>query len=135
MWEVAGLFFIIYQSLFIPYRICFDAIAEGFLEKVEYMIDTCFILDIFVNFNTGFYKRGTLITGRKEVIKNYITTWFLIDVLASFPYNLLINPDLNLKGMTKADQEAMLKTPQLLKLMKLARFLRFLRLLRVLKLK
>ena len=136
-WEVAGLFFIIYQSLFIPYRICFDAHAEGFLEYVEFIIDVCFILDIFVNFNTSFYKKGNLITARKEIVKNYLLTWFLIDCLASFPYNLLIDEDLvhGVGDMSKADQEAMLRTPQLLKLMKLARFLRFLRLLRVFKLK
>ena len=93
-WEIAGLFFIIYQSLFIPYRICFDASAEGFLEYVEFIIDICFILDIFVNFNTGFYKKGMLIFDRKDIVKNYVMTWFMIDVLASFPYNLLINPDM-----------------------------------------
>ena len=97
----------------IPYRICFDATAEGFLEYVEMIIDICFILDIFVNFNTGFYLKGLLKTGRKEIICNYIKTWFLIDVLASFPYNVLINPDMldNMGDMTKADQEAMLRTP------------------------
>ena len=65
----------------------------------------CFMLDIFVNFNTGFYTRGNLITARKLIIKNYVSTWFLIDVLASFPYNLLINPDLldGMSDMSEAD--------------------------------
>jgi len=85
-WEVAGLFFIIYQSLLIPYRICFNADATGFLYYVETVIDVCFMLDILVNFNSGFYRRGNVIYKRSEVAKNYIMTWFLIDCLASFPY-------------------------------------------------
>lgn len=48
------------------------------------------MLDIFVQFNTGFYKRGNLIYNRTEICKNYIKSWFLIDLLASFPYNYVI---------------------------------------------
>jgi hypothetical protein len=43
-------------------------------------------LDIFVQFNTGFYKKGNLINGRKEIVLNYVKTWFFFDVIASFPY-------------------------------------------------
>ena len=52
------------------------------------------MLDILVNFNTGFYTKGNIIYKRSEIAKNYIITWFLIDVLASFPYSVLINEDL-----------------------------------------
>lgn len=47
-WEVAGLFFIIYQSIFIPFRICFGAEAEGAAFYIETIIDICFMLDVFV---------------------------------------------------------------------------------------
>ena len=141
-WEVAGLVFIIYQSLLIPYRICFNAEAEGILYYVEGTIDVCFMLDILVNFNTGFYFRGNIIYKRSEIAKNYILSWFLIDVLASFPYSALINESLlaedggnMMSAMDIESRENLMKTPQLLKLMKMARFLRFLRLLRVFKLK
>ena len=54
---------------------------------LETVIDISFILDIFVAFNTGFYKKGYLVMKRKEIIKNYIKTWFALDFLASFPYS------------------------------------------------
>ena len=47
-WEVVGLFFIIYQSIFIPFRICFGAEAEGAAFYYETVIDVCFMLDVFV---------------------------------------------------------------------------------------
>ena len=61
-WEVFGLFCIIYQSILIPYRLCFEQEAVGFWIGIETAIDISFILDIFVQFNTGFYKKGNLCT-------------------------------------------------------------------------
>jgi len=58
IWELSGLFMIIYQAIIIPYRLCFDDEASGFLLGVEDVIDVCFILDILVQFNSGYFKRG-----------------------------------------------------------------------------
>ena len=49
------------------------------------------MLDIFVQFNTGFYRQGKLINNRREIVTNYIQSWFLIDLVASFPYNWIIS--------------------------------------------
>ena len=92
------------------------------------------MIDIIVNFNTGFYKKGYLVMKRKEIIKNYMKTWFFLDLLASFPYAWILGDTKSDNGTI--DQNSILyKTPQLLRLLKIVRFLRFLRLLRVLKLK
>ena len=45
-WDVMGFFFVIYQSIVVPYRICFEVEAEGFFLFVETLIDICFIIDI-----------------------------------------------------------------------------------------
>jgi hypothetical protein len=76
---------------------------------------------------------------RKDIIINYLKTWFILDVLASFPYSWVID------GTTGSDEDSdtdsstvstsVSKAPQLLRLIRIIRFLRFLRLLRVLKLK
>lgn len=57
------------------------------------MIDICFMVDIIVQFNTAFYKRGTLIFSRWEIAKNYFWSWFLIDFVASFPYAQVFSED------------------------------------------
>lgn len=49
--------------------------------------------DIVVTFNTGFYKKGYLVMKRKEIIKNYLKTWFILDLLASFPYSWAMSSD------------------------------------------
>jgi len=46
-----------------------------------------------MTFNTGFYKKGYLVMKRKEIIKNYLKTWFFLDLLASFPYSWVMSTD------------------------------------------
>lgn len=77
----------------IPFRLCFEVDASGGLYYFEMIIDIGFMLDILVNFNTGFYKKGYLVMKRKEIIKNYLKTWFFMDLLASFPYSWILTED------------------------------------------
>jgi len=53
----------------------------------EDILDIIFMVDILFSFNTGFYKKGYLIMKRRDIIINYVKTWFLMDLLASFPYS------------------------------------------------
>ena len=47
-WDISGLVFIIYQSILIPFRLCFDVDATGSTAVWEFMIDICFMVDIAV---------------------------------------------------------------------------------------
>ena len=118
----------------IPYRLCFDVDATGSMFYFETVIDVVFLMDIFVQFNTGFFKGGNINNNRKDIIINYVQTWFFIDLVASFPYNWVITAP-GLEVDAEAQSSALGNAPQLLRLAKMARFLRFLRLLRVFKLK
>jgi hypothetical protein len=77
----------------IPFRLCFDEDATGALGTLEDIMDISFMIDIIVTFNTGFYKKGYLVMKRKEIVKNYLKTWFLIDLVSSFPYSWVFNAE------------------------------------------
>ena len=81
------LFAILYQSIFVPYRLCFNEDATGGFSVFETIIDVLFIFDIIFCFNIGFYKKGYLVMSRKDIAVNYLQTWFFIDLVASFPYS------------------------------------------------
>ena len=97
-WDLLCLFFIIYQSIIIPFRLCFEVDAAGGLYYFETIIDVSFMIDILVTFNTGFYKKGYLVMKRKEIIKNYLKTWFVLDLLASFPYSWIFKDNVDEDG-------------------------------------
>jgi CRP-like cAMP-binding protein len=145
-WDLCSFVFTIYQSIIIPYRISFEQDPKGFFYYYETVIDTFFLLEIFVTLNTGYIKRGNLVMERKYVVMNYLRTWFFMDLFASFPYSWII--EITSSDEETSDEEttssesnssgggsAVYKTPQLLRLLRIVRFLRILRLLRVLKLR
>jgi CRP-like cAMP-binding protein len=93
-----GLLFIIYQAILIPFRLCFDVDATGGILYVEDIMDVTFMMDIIVTFNTGFYKKGYLVMKRKDIIKNYLKTWFWIDLVATFPYSWVMGVQADASG-------------------------------------
>ncbi|KRX09051.1 Cyclic nucleotide-binding protein [Pseudocohnilembus persalinus] len=56
-------------------------------------------LEMIVNFNSGYYLKGCLVTNKKMIVKNYINGAFIPDLLVQVPliYNLFIdqNSDYN----------------------------------------
>ena len=56
-----------------------------------------FIADIGLNFRTSYYDRSrTLILDPGAVCRNYLTTWFPLDLVSSFPVQMmLLAPDLS----------------------------------------
>lgn len=85
------------------------------------MIDLIFMVDVGLNLITAFEDiNGELITNRKLIVKNYIKTWFAVDILSCIPISLI--------------QYVSGGNSQNVKLIKLSRLPRLYRLLRLLKL-
>jgi hypothetical protein len=80
------------SCLLTPFRIAFGEIEDP-LEWIiiNYTIDACFLVDIFVIFNSAFYDSEFLVVeDRKVIAKDYLKGWFLIDLLAIIPFDLLM---------------------------------------------
>jgi hypothetical protein len=71
-------------------RISFELPATDFLFYLDIVIDVMFIIDIFLNFNTGFYLKGQLVMKREAIIKDYLAMWFWVDLVSSTPYTWLL---------------------------------------------
>ena len=50
------------------------------------------VLDIVLNFFTTFVnkKNGKVIHEKREIAVHYIKTWFILDLLAAIPFELLV---------------------------------------------
>ena len=69
----------------IPYRFCFKARAFGTYKLFETVMEIFFMIDICLNFVTGYYKKGNVIMKRGPIIRHYLRTWFFLDFLATIP--------------------------------------------------
>ena len=67
-------------------RISFEIETDDFSFYLETIIDSMFILDLVLNFNTGFYETNVVITDRLLIAKDYLRFWFWIDLISSMPY-------------------------------------------------
>lgn len=136
-WDLMGLFLILYEAFVIPYRVTFNMLSAGFLMLFEIYIDTFFIIDVFINLYTGYYKKGSLVMKRRHIMCRYLKTWFVIDLLASIPFAWFISDDdiYNEDGELMVTDALVHHTSQLLRLLKIVRFMRIIRMIRLFKLR
>lgn len=133
MWDIGIILILLYTATYGPYRTAFggDSASDGvFIRYLDYVVDGMFIADIGVTFLTP-YERfdGSLVYSHKKIAKNYIFGAFLVDVVASFPTEIIEN-------ILQADATIDAKggANKLLRLARLQRLYRLLRILRVVKL-
>ena len=60
---------------------------------LDRLVDVFFILDIFFNFFTGFTTTGKIVMDPRRIAREYVRTWFALDVIASVPFDVLVTGD------------------------------------------
>ncbi|ETW05615.1 hypothetical protein H310_03351 [Aphanomyces invadans] len=145
VWQLMTLVIVLHQSVYIPYSLSFEASndtpATG--TPLTNFVMIVFCLDMMFNFNTAIADTENpdiLITNRWTIAKAYLKGWFLLDLLACLPIDLIVDLVLRNKseGSTSSSSFtnnlnifALLKVVRLPRLFRLARFVRILRLLRI----
>lgn len=90
-WDFFMTVVLIFTCVVTPYRIALvenDTIEWSVL---NYSIDALFLIDIIIIFNTAFYDEDfAIIEDRGTIAKEYLMGWFLIDLVAILPFELLI---------------------------------------------
>ena len=86
--------FVLYNSWYIPMELSFAYLTENKSAghcAVDYAIDLCFLFDVVVNFRTTYYNGvNELVLDRKVIAKKYIASWFAVDLLAVFPFEIVV---------------------------------------------
>jgi hypothetical protein len=77
-------------------------------------------IDMFVTMRTGVFSNGEVIMESRIVMRRYLRTWFIIDIVSNFPLALFV-------------QSSARKSIKMVKLQKLPKLLRIGRLLKYLR--
>ena len=87
-------YLVLYNSILVPMEVASIIRSSVGLAAVNILVDICFFVDIVVNFVTP-YPDGKLkdswISDRKMMALNYLSGWFWVDFVASFPFGELLN--------------------------------------------
>ena len=91
-WDSLITFVLIFTCMVTPYRIAFVENDDLPWKIVNNGIDAMFLLDMILCFLSAYYTdEFELIEDRGEIAKNYIMGWFIIDILAIFPFEHIIH--------------------------------------------
>jgi hyperpolarization activated cyclic nucleotide-gated potassium channel 1 len=90
-WNVFIAFVLIYSAFANPYTLSFtDMDKGGPILMIDIVIDFFFLIDLALNFNLAYFdEEGRLVKDRRQVVVNYIRTWFFLDAISSFPFSLI----------------------------------------------
>lgn len=125
-WGVVMVLAVLYQGALVPLDTAFDLPDSSGSLGVDFSCTLIYMLDILISFNTGYYRKGQLITSHSAIAKRYLTTWFIPDVVSAFPYDWLLQEPLQ-------SPTSSARAPSLVRLAKIGRLLRSLRLIRIAK--
>jgi hypothetical protein len=85
LWDAFAILLILYQFFAIGYLLSFTSPLSEYEFYLLYFCDLFFIIEVFINFNTGYFSDGTLVKYRKAIAARYIKTTFFFNIIACFP--------------------------------------------------
>jgi hypothetical protein len=152
-WNTVVLMLLLYTATFVPVRTCF--LDDRFFEQnnlqwfttLEYVVDGMYIFDFFLQFFIAFEDSdGKIQPNITLIARNYIQSWFLFDLLACVPWQLVEPPDMTDRAVfvttTKTDRETgevetitfeahdALRQPKVFKVLRVLRLLKLIRLIK-----
>ena len=91
LWSVILVILLIYVATIMPFNIAFISVDEAPIWFIiDTVIDFSFLVDIIINFTSAYYDdEGNLVNENKKIAKKYATSWFFVDLVASFPINFI----------------------------------------------
>lgn len=128
IWDLIGMCIIFYQAITIPYIIAFEVENLFVWNIFDTIMTIFFICDIFINFNTAFYKGGVIVTSKKQISIRYLKSWFFFDLVATFPLNTILCIS---NGDSPFSPDNIHAATNLLKILRLSRILKLVRLVKL----
>ncbi|GLH13144.1 Cyclic nucleotide-gated cation channel subunit A [Gryllus bimaculatus] len=108
-----------YVAVVVPYNASFISVDRPSMVS-DVVVEALFIIDIIINFRTTFVnKKGEVVSNSRSIAINYGRTWFIVDLLAALPFDLLNASNVYSGEDSGAGQIHLLKLTRLLRLARL----------------
>lgn len=104
-----------YCAIEIPFRLVMDYNPSAALDLADLLVFLSFVADIFVNLRSTTIINGKLVDDPKILSKNYLRSWFIIDLVAAIPFGFFFPAATGITLM-------LLRLPRILKVLRLLNF-------------
>lgn len=99
IWQMIIILLLVFFATYVPFEVAFIGVAKGGIESdkpdstvrkiIDYTIDLIFATDIVFNFFTAYELPNLKMEKRtRKIAIMYLSSWFFIDVTATFPIQL-----------------------------------------------
>lgn len=130
IWNIIIGMLMVYVVFVTPYTLAFVDDDSGTTIEIERVINYIFIADMFINFNLAYRENSVEVTKRTKIAYNYLTTWFFLDLVASFPFEY-INIESSNSNLSKSNKiiriariSKIYKLTKVFKVFKISRFIK-----------
>ncbi|XP_012214779.1 potassium voltage-gated channel subfamily H member 8 isoform X3 [Linepithema humile] len=90
-WDWLILIATFYVAIVVPYNASFINIDRPTMVS-DVVVEALFVIDIILNFRTTYVSRkGEVVSNSKSIAVNYVKGWFLVDLVAALPFDLLLS--------------------------------------------
>jgi Ion transport protein/Cyclic nucleotide-binding domain len=91
VWNIILACLLLYTAILMPYLMAFtDEVIWDAWFYISLIIDILFLVDFVLNCFTAYYdNESVLIVSHKQIFTNYLKGWFLFDLVACFPFDIL----------------------------------------------
>ncbi|XP_066252021.1 potassium voltage-gated channel unc-103 isoform X5 [Euwallacea similis] len=140
VWDWIILILVMYTAIFTPYVAAFllgepdfnnrknKKYSEDPIVIIDLIVDVTFIVDILINFRTTYVSgNDEIVSDPGKIAVHYLKGWFLIDLVAAVPFDLLFFGTDTDEGIGNGQNK---QTTTLIGLLKTARLLRLVRVAR-----
>lgn len=127
VWDIYVMLILILTTFIIPYRLAFEPDDPLEWVIVYYFFDFMFFIDVILCFFTTYtdgYKQIE-ITSHKKIAYQYLTSWFVVDVLSIFPFDAILEGN--------ANANALIRVARIGKMYKVIRLFRLVKILKLVK--
>lgn len=90
IWSAMIVVFLFYVGIIMPFSVAFLQEEQDLWYYFDILTDFIFLADVFITSISAYYDdEGILITGNKQIFMCYLKGWLFVDLIASFPINLI----------------------------------------------
>ena len=117
---------LLYTAVVTPYRVAFVEEDTTDWLIVDLVIDSIFFIDVLVIMFLAYYdKENNLEVRNKVIIKSYLKTWMVPDLIACLPFQVILENERNYNSLIRVA-----KLPRLYRMLKLAKLFRMVKIIK-----
>ena len=128
IWNPLLIVLFCWTAIVAPFKMAFIESVSMYWMIIDETINLIILIDIFITFRKAYRdKDDRLVDDPRKITANYVKTWFVLDVLAVFPWHWVLPKAGGRESQQYSTMFQLLRLPKLYKLIRVARVIKMMK--------